>query len=243
MRSLFGLLRSVLWMCPLIGLSVVVMGTISLISSLFDATGRLQHRVAVRWARMVLGICGVKVAVVGAENLDPRQPYVFCSNHFSLIDTPLMFGRMPREFRILARHGLWKIPFLGWHLNRAGHLPVHRENPRVAARNIQQAADKIREGYSVLIFPEGGRTREDRMRPLKPGAGYIAIRAGAPIVPMAIVGTRDILPPNSLELRPGRAELRVGRPLETAGLEQRDAKKLMVRVREAILELGREPVR
>jgi 1-acyl-sn-glycerol-3-phosphate acyltransferase len=230
-------------MCPLIGLSVVVMGTISLISSLFDATGRLQHRVAVRWARMVLAICGVRVAVVGAENLDPRQHYVFCSNHFSLIDTPLMFGCMPREFRILARHGLWKIPFLGWHLNRAGHLPVHRENPRVAARNIQQAADKIREGFSVLIFPEGGRTREDRMRPFKPGAGYIAIRAQAPVVPMAIVGTRNILPPNSLELRPGRAELRVGKPLATGGLEQRDAKDLMVKLREAILELGREPVK
>ena len=243
MRSLLGLLRSVLWMCPLIGLSVVVMGTVSLLSSLFDATGRLQHRVAVRWARMVLGICGVKVAVVGARNLDPRQHYVFCSNHFSLIDTPLMFGCMPREFRILARHDLWKIPFLGWHLNRAGHLPVHRENPRVAARNIQQAAEKIREGYSVLIFPEGGRTREDRMRPFKPGAGYIAIRAGAPIVPMAIVGTRDILPPNSLHLRPGRAELRVGKPLATDGLEQRDAKELMVQLRNAILELAREPVK
>jgi 1-acyl-sn-glycerol-3-phosphate acyltransferase len=230
-------------MCPLIGLSVVGMGTISLISSLFDSTGRLQHRVAVRWARMVLGICGVKVEVVGAENLDPNQHYVFCSNHFSLIDTPLMFGCMPREFRILARHGLWKIPFLGWHLNRAGHLPVNRENPRAAARNIQQAADKIQEGFSILIFPEGGRTRGDQMRPLKPGAGYIAIRAGAPVVPMAIVGTRDILPPNSMHLRPGRAELRVGKPIPTEGMEQRDAKQLMVRLRDEITELGRKPVK
>lgn len=230
-------------MCPLIGLSVIVMGTISLISSLFDGSGRLQHRVAVRWARMVLGICLVKVDVVGAEKLDPDQQYVFCSNHFSLIDTPLMFGRMPREFRILARHDLWRIPFLGWHLNRAGHLPVRRENPKVAARNIEQAAQKIRDGYSVLIFPEGGRTREDRMRRFKPGAGYIAISAGAPIVPMAIVGTRDILPPSSLHLRPGRAELRVGEPVPTAGLDHHDAKELMERVRNAILELAREPLR
>lgn len=238
MNSWFGVLRSVLWMCPLIGLSVVVMGSISLVSSLFDSTGRLQHRVAVRWARMVLGICRVKVDVVGAENLDPRREYVFCSNHFSLIDTPVVFGWMPREFRILARHGLWKIPFLGWHLNRAGHLPVHRENPRVAARNIQRAADEVRAGYSVFLFPEGGRTREDQMRPFKPGAGYIAIRAGAPVVPMAIVGTRGILPPNSLNLRPGRAELRVGPPISTEGLDQRDAKELMARVREAIRRLG-----
>jgi 1-acyl-sn-glycerol-3-phosphate acyltransferase len=187
---------------------------------------------------MVLGICRVKVDVVGAANLDPSREYVFCSNHFSLIDTPVVFGCMPREFRILARHGLWKIPFLGWHLNRAGHLPVHRENPRVAARNIQQAAEKVRAGYSVFLFPEGGRTREDRMRPFKPGAGYIAIRAGAAVVPMAIVGTRAILPPNSLNLRPGRAELRIGRPIPADGLEQRDAKELMARVRETILDLS-----
>jgi 1-acyl-sn-glycerol-3-phosphate acyltransferase len=138
---------------------------------------------------------------------------------------------------------LWKIPFLGWHLNRAGHLPVHRENPRVAARNIQQAADKVRGGFSVLIFPEGGRTRGDHMRAFKPGAGYIAIRAQAPVVPMAIAGTRKILPPNSLHLQPGRAELRIGRPIATDGLDQRDAKDLMARVREEIMELGREPVK
>ncbi len=235
-------LRSVLWMCPLIGLSVVGMGMLSLLSSLFDSTGRLQHRVAVRWGRMVLAICGVRVDVRGAANLDPDQVYVFCSNHFSLIDTPLMFGCMPREFRILARHGLWKVPFLGWHLNRAGHIPVNRENPRVAARNVSEAAAKIREGFSILLFPEGRRARVEGKREFKPGAAYIAIRAQAPLVPMAIVGTREILPPNSSHLRPGRAELRVGRPISTKGLENRDARELMARLRDAIDELSREPL-
>ena len=91
-----------------------VMGTISLGASLFDRSGRWQHKVAVAWGRMLLRICMVRVEVIGAEKLDPEQVYIFVSNHFSLIDTPLMFGSMPREFRILARHGLWKIPFLGW---------------------------------------------------------------------------------------------------------------------------------
>ena len=234
-------LRSILWMCPLIGLSVVFMGSISLACSLFDATGRWQHRVAVLWGRMVLAICMVKVDVLGSENLEPGQVYVFCSNHFSLIDTPLMFGCMPREFRILARHGLWKIPFLGWHLNRAGHVPVHRENPREASRNIGQAAAKIRQGYCVLIFPEGGRTREETMRQFKPGAGYVAIRAQVPVVPTAIVGTRKILPPNSAHLHPGRAELRVGKPIPTAGLTNRDAKALMERIRGEIAALSERP--
>jgi 1-acyl-sn-glycerol-3-phosphate acyltransferase len=237
---MFSYLRSVLWMCPLIGLSVIVMGSISLITSLFDTTGRLQHRVAAQWARMVLAICMVKVDVQGAENLDAKQSYVFCSNHFSLIDTPVMFGSMPREFRILARHNLWRIPFLGWHLNRAGHIPVHRENPRAAARNIGQAAEKLRAGYSILLFPEGGRTREPVMRRFKPGAAHIAIRAQVPIVPMALIGTRKILPPSSAHLHPGRAVLRIGPPIPTEGLESGDALGLVARVQEEVRRLGAE---
>jgi 1-acyl-sn-glycerol-3-phosphate acyltransferase len=235
---MFSYLRSVLWMCPLIGLSVVFMGSISLAASLFDATGRWQHRVAVRWARMVLAICMVKVDVRGTEKLDPAQHYVFCSNHFSLIDTPVMFGAMPREFRILARHNLWRIPFLGWHLNRAGHIPVRRENPRAAARNIGEAAEKIAEGQSILIFPEGGRTRESTMRRFKPGAAHIAIRAQVPIVPMALMDTRKILPPNSAHLHPGRAELRIGTPIPTAGLDADAAPALIRQVEQEVRRLA-----
>jgi len=237
---MFSYLRSVLWMCPLIGLSVIVMGSISLIASLFDTTGRLQHRVAVRWARMVLAICMVKVDVQGGQNLDERQSYVFCSNHFSLIDTPVMFGSMPREFRILARHNLWRIPFLGWHLNRAGHIPVRRENPRAAARNVGQAAEKVSAGYSILLFPEGGRTREPVMRRFKPGAAHIAIRAQVPIVPMALIGTRKILPPSSAHLHPGHAVLRIGVPIPTEGLESGNALALMAQVQEEVKKLGAE---
>ena len=231
-------LRSVLWMCPMIGLSVLGMGSISIIASLFDPTGRLQHKVAMTWARMVLKICLVKIDVVGAEKLDPAQPYVFVSNHFSLIDTPVMFGRMPRDFRIMARHDLWRIPFLGWHLNRAGHLPVHRENPRAAVRNIGEAAERVRRGTSILLFPEGGRTREPVMRRFKPGAAHIAIRAGVPIVPMALVGTRKILAPNSAHLHPGRAELRVGTPMPTTGEAGRGAKQLIADAQQEVARLA-----
>ena len=225
-------LRSVLWMCPLIAVATTFMGTLSLTSSLFDSSGSLQHKIAVAWARLVLGITMVRVDVVGAQRLDANQSYVFCSNHFSLIDTPLMFGSMPRQFRILAHHGLWKIPFIGWHLRRAGHMLVNRESPREAVKNIAAAAEKIRGGTSVLIFPEGGRTRGEQMRTFKPGAAHIAIKAGVPIVPMAIVGTRDILTPGSSHLRPGRAELRIGEPVGTAGLANRDGKETIRRVRE-----------
>ena len=231
-------LRSLLWMCPLIGISVVVMGSVSLLASLFDATGRMQHRVAVLWARIVLRVCMVRVEVSGLENLDPGRSYVFCCNHFSLIDTPVLFANMPREFRVLARHNLWRIPFLGWHLNRAGHIPVRRESPRAAARNLGEAAEKLREGDSILMFPEGGRTRQPAMRKFKPGAAYIAIKAQVPIVPMGLVGTRKILPPASSHLHPGIAEVRVGKPIPTRGLSSRDANQLITEVQEKIGKLA-----
>lgn len=231
-------LRSVLWMSPLIGLSVLIMATASLMASLVDRSGQWQHRVAVIWARVVLRICLVTVEVVGAEKLEKNKPYVFVSNHFSLIDTPVMFGNMPCDFRILARHKLWRIPFLGWHLNRAGHIPVNRENPRAVVRNINEAAERISRGTSILLFPEGGRTRQPHMRRFKPGAAHIAIRAGVPIVPMALIGTSEILAPNSAHLHPGKAELRVGTPIPTTGEARREAKLMTAKVQREVAGLA-----
>lgn len=217
------------------------MGFLSLLSSLFDSTGALQHRIARRWGRMLMRVFLIEVRLVGSGHLDPRQAYVFASNHFSLLDTPLMFGFLPRQFRILARAGLWKIPFIGWHLNRAGHLPVNRTNPRIAARNIATAADRVRAGRSILLFPEGGRRRGEAMRPFKTGAAHIAIQAGVPIVPMAVAGTGSILPPGSWHLRPGVAELRIGEPIATDRPAGPAAKALTERVRLEISRLAALP--
>ncbi len=228
-------------MVPLLVLITSVMGLLSLLSSLIDSRGEMQHRIARRWGRMLMAVFLVEMRLSGSERLESGQPYVFASNHFSLIDTPLMFGLMPQPFRILARSGLWKIPFIGWHLGRAGHLPVNRTNPRIAARNIAYAADKVREGRSILIFPEGGRRRGDATRRFKTGAAHIANQAGVPIVPVAIAGTRRILPPGSLHLRPGVAEIRIGEPIPTGGANRISASALTERVRHAIEELATDP--
>ena len=193
------------------------MGFLSLLSSLADSRGRLQHAVARAWGRMLMAVFLVDVRLIGAESLVQDEPQVIASNHFSLLDTPLMFGFLPLSFRILARDGLWKIPFIGWHLGRAGHLPVNRVNPRRAARNIESAARKVRDGRSILVFPEGGRRRGASMRRFKTGAAHIAIKSGVPLVPVAISGTGEILPPGSWHLRPGVAEVRIGKPIRTAG--------------------------
>ncbi|MCY4594006.1 MAG: lysophospholipid acyltransferase family protein [Bryobacterales bacterium] len=228
-------------MVPLLVLITSVMGFLSLLSSLIDSRGEIQHRIASAWGRTLMAVFLVEMRLSGTERLESGQSYVFASNHFSLIDTPLMFGLMPRPFRILARSGLWKIPFIGWHLKRAGHLPVNRTNPRIAARNIAYAAEKVREGRSILIFPEGGRRRGDTMRRFKTGAAHIANQAGVPIVPVAIAGTSRILPPGSLHLRPGVAEVRIGEPIPTAGANRTSANVLTDRVREAIERLAADP--
>ena len=228
-------------MIPMLVVITSVMGLLSLLSSLIDSTGELQHKIARAWGRMLMSVFQLELRLSGDANLDSGRAYVFASNHFSLIDTPLMFGLMPQPFRVLARDGLWKIPFIGWHLNRAGHLPVNRTNPRIAARNIAYAAAKVRAGRSILIFPEGGRRRGESMRPFKTGAAHIAIQSGAPIVPMAVVGTRRILPPGSLHLRPGVAELRIGTPIPTRSRTGAGAKVLTEQVRRQIVQLAAPP--
>ena len=237
MKAALSHLRSLLWMIPLLSIATIVMGVVSLIASLFDRSGRLQHEVASQWGRMLLDICLVKARVVGQHRLDEAQSYVFVSNHFSLIDTPLVFGIMPRQFRILARHNLWRIPFLGWHLNRAGHIPINRARPGAAGQNVEKAVQKLREGVSILIFPEARRARDEQMLPFKTGAARIAIAANAPIVPMAIVGTRRILPPGSTHLHPGSAEVRIGHPIATEALVASDARELTQRLRVEIEQM------
>ena len=201
---------------PLIIFSTIVFGTASVVVSLFDSTGDLQIRVARAWARSLLLVSGVSVDIEGLENIDPYGSYVFASNHLSYMDTPVVLAHIPMQFRFLAKRGLFKIPLLGTHLGQAGHIPVPRDDPRASIKTMQTAAEVMQNRkVSLLIFPEGGRSHDGRLQPFKEGAAYIAIRAGAPLVPVAIIGTEKILPFGSGTPRPGKVVLKVMKPLET----------------------------
>ncbi|MCC7496242.1 MAG: 1-acyl-sn-glycerol-3-phosphate acyltransferase [Bryobacterales bacterium] len=237
-------LRAILITDPLIVLATILMGSISMAASLFDSTGRAQHKVARIWARMLLAISGVRVRVEGLEQIDPRAPYVIASNHLSYMDTPVVLAWIPLQFRFLAKRGLFRIPFLGTHLHRAGHIPVPREDARAAVKTLNDAGRIVRErGVSILVFPEGGRSPA-AMRPFKEGAAYIAIRAGAPIVPVALVGTRPVLPMGSVHVRSGHVTVRIARPIPTAGLKIHDRSALTEQVRDEVARLlnGANPV-
>ena len=220
-----GALLSYLFIDPLIILATIVMGSLSLAISLTGSRENLQHRIARGWARMLLGVSFVRTEVEGMEKLDPAQSYVLVGNHSSYMDTPVVLANIPLQFRFFAKAGLFKIPLLGTHLARAGHFPVVRGNPRASLKSMADGAKAIRErNVSVLLFPEGGRT-EKGLREFKEGAAYIAIKAGVPAVPVAIVGTRAVLPMHSGRVRPGVVKLRIGDPIPTEGmnLSERDA--------------------
>ena len=232
-----GLLRAVLITDPLIVVATAVYGAISLAISFFDVTGRKQIAVARAWARMLLRISGVHVTASGVDGIDPERGFVVAANHASYMDTPVVLSFLPVQFRFMAKEGLFRIPLLGTHLQRAGHISVPRDNPREALKVMGEAGKIIRErNISILIFPEGGRSLTG-LQEFREGAAYIAIKAGVPIIPVALKGTMDILPMHSVIVRPGRVEMRVGEPIDTTGFTLRDRAALTATLRERIVEL------
>jgi 1-acyl-sn-glycerol-3-phosphate acyltransferase len=230
-------LRSLLVSTPLIVLSTIVMGTLSILASLFDGSGNTQHRLARLWGKSLLAFGIVRVRVEGLERLPPAATYVFASNHASYMDIPVILSELPFQFRFFAKKGLFRIPFLGTHLKRAGHLPVDRSNARNSLKSMTEAAHLIaRRRTSVLLFPEGGRNPKG-LREFKEGAAYIAIKAGVPVVPMALVGMREVLPMGSVHLRSGRVELRIGDPIPTEGMRPADREELTRRIYEEVSNL------
>ena len=230
-------LRGVLLADPGVVLATIFFGTISLIVSFFDHTGAVQIRVARAWARALLIVGGVRVKVEGLEQIDASASYVFIANHASYYDTPVALAHIPVQFRFLAKRGLFQIPFLGTHLSRAGHIPVPREDPRAAVKTMQTAAETIQQKkISLLIFPEGGRSHDGILQPFKEGGAYIAIRAGVPVVPLVLIGTRKILPYGAGIVQPGEVTLRILKPIETSQLSLKDRGRLTDQVRALILD-------
>jgi 1-acyl-sn-glycerol-3-phosphate acyltransferase len=216
-------LWSLLFVDPLIILSTILCGSVSLVVTFFDKSGHTGIKIARVWGRSLLKIVGVRVKAEGLEKIDPNGAYVFVSNHLSYMDTPVVLSTIPAQFRFMAKKGLFQIPFLGTHLAQAGHIPVPREDPRAAVKTLSLAADMIRERrISVLIFPEGGRSMDGILQPFKEGAAYIAIKAGVPIVPVSLIGTRAILPMGGATFHRGPVTLRIGDPMPTSHLTLRD---------------------
>ena len=230
---MFDVFRSCI-IIPLIYLYTIVMATLSLLLSFVDRDGRLQHWCARTWCRMIAVTAGARIKVRGLEHVPRDQAAVFIANHASYLDIPAIWGYVPVQFRIMAKRSLFYVPFMGWFLWRAGHIPVDRENSRAALANINRAADKLKAGCSLVVFPEGHRSPEGVLQEFKTGGFKLAQKAGVAIVPVTIIGSHRVLKKDSLVFHAGTVEVIIDPPLSTEGYTSRTLPDLMHQTRAII---------
>jgi 1-acyl-sn-glycerol-3-phosphate acyltransferase len=223
-----------LLLLPLIALSTTFFGCISLLCGLWDKSGSQQHFIAHIWARSLLLISLSPVRLVNKEKLHEHEVAVYASNHLSYYDTPVLFAKLPFQFRILAKQGLWKVPFIGWYLHRSGQVPVDQSSARNAVASLNRGVATLKHGLPLVIFPEGGRAADGRTQPFVSGAAYMAIKAQVPLIPITLVGTYELLPIHTYHLNPRPITIIIGDPIPTTGLTTRDADALTQRLVETI---------
>jgi 1-acyl-sn-glycerol-3-phosphate acyltransferase len=231
--------RTVFYLIPAVSLYTIVLGTASLISTLFDRTGVFGHRCARAWAWLILKTSGVHVRVVGLDHLDPGRSYVFAANHQSIYDIPIVFTALPLQLRIIAKDSLGQIPFLGWHLRRTGHLLVDRRHP--GAGILKRMSHLVSAARSLIVFPEGTRSVDGAVGRFKGGTFLLAIDAALPVVPVSIAGSRFVMRKGRLMVCPGRVTLTVHPPMSTTGVTREQAREFAERVRDVVRPLVDEP--
>ena len=224
--------RTVFWLIPTIAVYTIGLGVVSLLSMLFDRPGNFAHKCARAWSWLILATTRVSVRVDGLDQLDPKQSYVFVSNHQSIYDFPVLITSIPFQLRILAKASLRAFPVLGWHLQYTGHLLIDRA--RVGRSTLASVASLMRRGHSLILFPEGTRSIDGEVLRFKPGIFSLAIEANLPIVPVAVIGSRHVMQKGRLMTCPGNVDLVVHQPLPTVGLSRRDARRVSLRVHETI---------
>lgn len=221
--------RTVFYLIPAVSLYTIVLGTASVASSLFDKRGNFGHRCARAWSWLIVKASGVKIAVEGLEKLDSSRSYIFAANHQSIYDIPILFTSLPCQLRILSKESIGRIPFMGWHLQRTGHVLVDRERP--GASVVKKMARLVAAGHSLIVFPEGTRSTDGSVAPFKGGSFLIALQSQLPVVPISVVGSRHVMFRGEVTVRPRHVTVIVHDPVETAGLPRGAARQLTETVR------------
>ena len=225
--------RTVFFLIPAISVYTLVLGAVSIASSLFDRRGHFAHRCARAWSFLILKTTGVRVRVEGLERITPGTTYVFVSNHQSIYDIPVIFASLPYQLRIIAKASLARFPVLGWHLRRGGHIFVDRRNPD-PSYILERWRSLLKDGLSLIIFAEGTRSADGAVGRFKAGSFLLALQAGLPIVPIAVVGSRHVMRKGRLRTEPGSVDLIIHEPIYPQAIASpsvRDAKRLADQVR------------
>jgi 1-acyl-sn-glycerol-3-phosphate acyltransferase len=206
----------------------------ALFAAFIDRSGHWSHRVASLWATTLLKLTGVRVEISHLEPLSPGQAYIFAANHQSAFDILALLSKLKVQFRWLAKDSLFTIPIFGWAMKRTGYIPINRSHAKQAYQSLLQAAQKINEGTSVVIFPEGTRQQGDRLGPFKKGGFVLALKSKQPMIPISILGSGRILPKKGFKITPGTIRIVLGKAIPTKDYHPKEAEILMEKVREAI---------
>lgn len=207
----------------------------AIVFSFFSNAQNNVHKVANIWGKLMLVLCNTKVLVIGKENVLRGKPQVFMANHQSDFDILITLAHVPGQFRWIAKKELFAIPIFGRAMRGAGYIEIDRQNHEKAMQSLDLAALRIREGKSVMTFPEGTRSRDGEIKPFKPGTFYLAIQSGVPIVPISIIGSGEIMPKRSLKVKPGRIKLVIDKPIPTKNYTLENRQELIDKVRQVII--------
>jgi 1-acyl-sn-glycerol-3-phosphate acyltransferase len=219
---------------PAIAALTAVFSVLGLLVALLDRSGRMPQRLICVWARLFLRCLGVRTGVSGLELL-PAGSAVYAANHASALDIPIVLAVLPVDFRFIHKRSLYVLPVIGWYLFLAGHVGIDRANPFRARRSLQAAARRVAAGTSVVAFPEGTRSPDERVRPFKRGSFLLALEAGVPVVPVSLAGVKQVAPRGILTLRSGEVRVGVHAPIPTAGRDASEAEALAEQVRQTVL--------
>lgn len=217
-------------------LSTIVFGIIAIIISFFSRTGNPVHIIARIWAKGILIVSGIKVNINGFSNIDPSRSYIYMCNHQSNFDIPVLLGCLPVQFRWLAKAELFKIPIFGRAMRGAGYVAIDRFNRQSAFNSIAEVSQKMKNGVSVMIFPEGTRSKDGKIGSFKKGGFIMAVDSRVPIIPLVILGTRSIMEKGDMRINPGDVSMQIGQPVETATYTRETKDDLIKSVRGVICE-------
>ncbi len=215
-------------------LDTTVLGILTIVSSNFDPTGNHVHYIGKFWARFNIFISGVRVRMINPHAIDTKQPYIVMSNHQSHYDVWALIGYMPLQLRWVIKIELRRIPIFGLGCERMGQIFIDRANPERAYKSLEVAGRKIRNGASVVFFPEGTRSPDGKLLPFKKGGFKIAFAAGVPILPVTVRGSRAILPKGTARVKPGTIELVIHDPVPLDGYSDENREELMARIKATI---------
>jgi len=217
----------------------IILGFLAIGAGFLDRSGNLSHQISRLWCRLLCKLNGVNVEINGLENILSNRPQIFVSNHQGYFDIFALSGYLPVQIRWIAKSSLFRIPFIGWAMMAAGYIPVERDNRKKAYEAFNKTLEKIKEGCSIIIFPEGTRSEDGEIGPFKKGSNLIASRSKSPMVPITIIGSGEIIKKGSATITPGPIRVIISPPVEPVSDKKENA-AILESIRKTIVDTHRQ---